>query len=168
MGSIEEAIFKNYKKALDEGNLEQAKIGVKIAKLLKEMVETEGFVDLPSKDLNQTLHFYRFFEPFPYRYYPDDGFVVINNSAIRLTYKENRLFWLFSQNETSGEKINIVTRDQLKTHMWGIKKVSVNALRIAILRLRRKIELNLTRPQLIISIYTRGYIFLGKRIFTNE
>ncbi len=165
MGQIEDTIYKNYKFALSEGNIDQAKKAVALAKELKNKTEIEGFLDYPSDNGVTIPIIGKLFEPFPYRYYEQEGVVVIGNSAIHLTNSENKLFYLFSQNETYADTIRLVTKDIIKNYLWQNAEVSYNSVRIAILRLRTKIEHDFKNPQLIIGIYARGYIFLGKRIY---
>jgi DNA-binding winged helix-turn-helix (wHTH) protein len=165
MGKIEDAILENYKKSLQEGNLNQAKISVNLAKTLKELVENTGFIDFETE--NSTFKspiFGDFFHPFPYRYYPHEGVVVISNTAINLTKTENNLFYFFSQNETCGEMVKVITREQIREFLWAKRKVTRNAIRIIVKRLRIKIEPNPSSPQIILSYNRKGYIFVGKRV----
>ncbi len=168
MGLIEESIFVVYRKALEEGDVDQAQKAVELASFLKQKVELEGFRDhnittkVPSPIAGS------FFTPYPYRFYPEKGVVVIGNFAVTLTGKENKLFTLFSLNESSGKEIKIVTRFEIKNYLWGNMAISSNAIRIAIRRLREKLEITKDRPQILISVYGRGYIFLGKRVKDSE
>jgi DNA-binding response OmpR family regulator len=163
MGIIEDSIFANYKKALEAGDLEQAQKAVNMAKELKTRVEMQGFIDYSKGKLSNNHAIGDFYDPFPYRYYPEDGIVVVNNSAVNLTKSENKLFYLFSKNETKGTEINIVTESVIKNFLWPEKKVTNNAVRIAVHRLRRKLEPDSEDPQILIGIYNKGYLFLGKR-----
>lgn len=168
MGKIEEAILENYKKALQDGNLNQAKVSVHLAKTLRTLIEDEGFTDYDLNGSNSVHVRGDFFQPFPYRYYPSSGVVVIQNSAINLTNSENKLFYLLSQNESHGEKIMIITQKELKNFLWNGRAVTNNALRILIKRLRGKIEHDPANPQIILSYNKKGYIFVGIRINESE
>ncbi|KKQ42077.1 MAG: hypothetical protein US60_C0024G0006 [Microgenomates group bacterium GW2011_GWC1_37_8] len=168
MGIIEDNIFANYRKALEAGSLDQAKKAVDLARTLKEKIEQEGFLDYSYEDQINNYIPRKFFEPFPYRYYPKEGVVVVMNFAINLTAGENKLFNLLSSNESYAEKITIVNMENIKMYLWGNESISKNAVRIAIKRLRLKIEPDIKSPQMLISVYNKGYIFLGKRVFDEE
>ena len=58
--------------------------------------------------------------------------------------------------------------ENIKMYLWGNESISKNAVRIAIKRLRLKIEPDIKSPQMLISVYNKGYIFLGKRVFDEE
>lgn len=164
MGKIEDSILQNYRKSLKKGNVEQANLAVELAKELKIKIERCGFVDYESSKDQDSINLGYFFDPFPYRYDPDNGVIVINKSAINLTKKENRLFSLFSKNETHGTEIKIITKEMIRDSLWDKRVVTLSAIRILIKRLRNKIELNPRSPQVIINFYQKGYLFLGKRI----
>ncbi len=163
MGIIEDSIFAVYRKALEEGNMEQASHAVDLVKLLREKIDIWGFQDHSiDSPLEPTIG--TFFEPFPYRYYEEDSIVVIEKSAIVLTRSENKLFQLFSNNQTEGTDVRIITRKMIREHLWDQDTVSYNALRLAILRLRNKIEPIPEKPRVLLNYYKQGYVFLGKRI----
>ena len=163
MGVIEDSIFANYKKALEEGNFDQARKAVSLIQELKKRIESGEFLDYSIDWSPGPTRRYESFNPFPYRYYPDQGIVVFGNSAIRLTPTENQLFGLFSENESSGNTIKVISKKAIMKCLWENKRVTQNALRIAILRLREKIEPDYKNPKVVIKSYARGYIFLGKR-----
>lgn len=169
MGKIEEAILENYKQALQSGNLTQAKVSVSLAKTLKELIENQGFIDFESEicTFRNIIHG-DFFQPFPYRYSAADGVVVVQNSAVNLTQTENRLFFLLSQNETCGDSVKIVTREEIHSYIWSGRKVTRNAIRILVKRLRNKIEPNPINPQIILTYNKKGYIFVGKKLHEAE
>ena len=167
MGNIEDSIYKNYRKAIEEGRLDQAKKSIEIARYLREKIELESFIDYSLELSTKTFIIENTFEPIPYRYYPDQGIVVIKKSAINLTSGENRLFYLFSANESSFDNTNIISRSELKKYMWG-DNATKQAVRLAVKRLRDKIEPDKNNPQMIISVYNKGYIFIGKRISDTE
>lgn len=162
MGIIEDSIFSIYKKALEEGNMDQATKAVELMQNLREKVEIHGFKDHALGHVSPLIG--TFFEPFPYRYSESESIVVINQSAILLTKKENKLFKLFSNNESQGSNITVVSHIQIHEHMWESETVSHNALRIAINRLRNKIEPIPEKPQILLNYYEKGYIFLGKNV----
>jgi DNA-binding response OmpR family regulator len=163
MGIIEDSIFTIYKKALEEGNMDQAEKAVELMQNLREKVEIHGFQDYSLKD-DMTISVGSFYNPFPYRFYEEESIVVLEKTAIRLTPLECKLFKLFTDNETSGIEVKPVAYKKIKEHLWEGKDVSSTALRLAIIRLRQKIELNPKYPQIIINFYKRGYLFLGKRV----
>lgn len=164
MGKIEDIIYENYKKAISEGDFDQAKRAVELGKVLKTKVETEDFVDYGSLKVPVTSVLGTHFNPFPYKYDSLKGLVELSSSSIVLSEIENKLFGLFSQNETQGKFIKIVTKVQIARHLWGRETYSSSAIRINILRLRRKIEPDFKNPQVLLNIPYRGYIFLGNKI----
>lgn len=168
MGIIEETIFANYKKALSEGNLDQAKKAVELAQILRTKIETEGFIDIDHLLSTDQASISSFFEPFPYRYDPFQAVVVFENSAISLTRLENKLFALLSENETRADNIKIISKEDLKNSLWGARVIGQTALKTLIKRIRQKIEPNPKKASIIINYYAKGYIFLGKRKFDSE
>lgn len=163
MGIIEDSIFSVYKDAIVRGDMEQAQHAVDLVKKLREKIDIEGFIDPPLDQTEKTSISGTFFEPFPYRYYEEDSMVVMGGSAILLTKSENHLFKLLSKNETQGVTIKPITHTMIKRHLWNDKKVSSNALRLAIKRIRHKIEPE-TNPRILINHYSHGFLFLGKKI----
>lgn len=164
MGIIEDSIFAVYRKALESGDMEQASHAVDLVKLLREKIDVWGFQDHNTQEPVDSL-LGTFFEPFPYRYYEEESIVVIEKSAILLTKSENKLFQLFSSNETQGKDVKIVTRKMIREHLWNEEHKSYNAVRLAILRLRIKIEPLPDKPRVLLNYYKHGYLFLGKRLF---
>ena len=119
VGIIEDSIFANYKTALEQGDLDQARKAVKFAQELKTMTESGDFVDYPNSSTPEALPPSNFANPFPYKYYESQGVVVMGNAAINLTPKENKLFALFAKNESSGNVIRVITKEQiLNTHNY--------------------------------------------------
>ncbi|OGM13288.1 hypothetical protein A3H21_04520 [Candidatus Woesebacteria bacterium RIFCSPLOWO2_12_FULL_42_8] len=161
VGIIEDSIFANYKTALEQGDLDQARKAVKFAQELKTMTESGDFVDYPNSSTPEALPPSNFANPFPYKYYESQGVVVMGNAAINLTPKENKLFALFAKNESSGNVIRVITKEQILNCLWATRKVTNNAVRIIVLRLREKIEPDPKQPQIILSSWGKGYIFLG-------
>lgn len=168
MGIIEDSIYKNYKKSLQEGNIDQAKLAVELASALREKIERLGFIDFSVKSDPAPINIGSFFNPFPYRYYPKQAVVVLNQSAINLTKTENKLFSIFSDNESHGVEIKIVSRQTIRQLLWPTKQITACLIRVTVRRLRLKIELDSSKPQMIINFYDKGYIFLGKRIADPE
>ena len=164
MGKIEEIIYENYKNSIEIGDFEQAKRAIELAQVLKSKVEVEGFLDYDSLKVPGSLILGAFFNPLPYRYNPVDGVVELSTTAITLTESENKLFKLFSQNESKGKNIVVITKSEISKHLWGEKVSSSSAIRIAIYRLRKKIELDTKRPRIIIKMHSKGYVFLGNKV----
>lgn len=167
MGKIEDSIFENYKKAISGGNLDQAKKAVELAKVLRTKIEQEQFQDYFSEANEIKTLIGSFFSPFPYKYDPIQGIVVIGKTAVSLTNSENKFFQFLSQNQTFEENIKIISSNVINAYMWGTK-VTINATKVLIRRLRQKIEVDPKKPQILINFYNKGYIFLGKRVFENE
>lgn len=163
MGIIEDSIFAVYRKALEEGNMEQAQHTVDLVKLLRSKIDAEGFIDLETS-VDSTPIFGNFFEPYQYRYHEENNMVVIGQSAILLTKSENNFFKLLTENETQGTDMKPITHEMIRAHLWGEKKVTTNALRLSIKRIRAKIEPNPDKPKMFINFYQKGYLFLGKRV----
>ena len=163
MGKIEEVIFSNYRKAIEDGNLDQAKKAVELAGVLRTKIELEGFIDYDLETSPIKAAAGKFFNPFPYKYFPEKCLVEIGTASIILTQAENNLFYLFSQNETSGPNVIIIPKEKVHKHLWGDKPMVPSALRISIFRLRQKIEADPKHPQILLNYYNRGYVFLGKK-----
>lgn len=164
MGKIEEVIYENYKRAILEQNFDQANKAVELGKILKIKIETDEFLDYDSLKVPTTKIIGKFFNPYPYKYYPIQGTVELASGVITLSSTENKLFSLFSQNETRGKQVKVVTKRQISTHMWGEPEVADNRIRINIFRLRKKIEPDFTNPQILINYPSGGYLFLGNKV----
>ncbi len=164
MGIIEDSIFSVYKDALTRGDMDQAEHAVDLVKRLREKVDIHGFLDPQHEVIVKTTIPGTFFEPFPYRYYEEESIVIIENTALLLTRAENKLFKLFSENETSGLDIKPITHQKIRTHLWENKSVTSNAIRLAVKRLRNKIDPDINSPRLILNLYQKGYVFFGKKI----
>ena len=52
MGKIEEVIYENYKKAIIDGDYDQAKRATELGKILKAKIEAENFVELRHNSVN--------------------------------------------------------------------------------------------------------------------
>jgi len=163
MGKIEETIFANYRHAMENGDFDQARRALELASTLKGKVEIEGFRDYEGLKTPTSLALGQFFNPFPYKYNYKDAIVELESTVIRLTSTENKLFSLFSQNETHGTNVKVVSKEQINYSLWG-GKATGSAVRIAILRLRSKIEMDPKNPQVIINHHSNGYIFLGDKV----
>ena len=124
MGKIEDIIFDNYRNAIVEGNLHQAQKAVELAKILRSKIELEGFSDYPAEAKSPVIPQNSFFEPFIYKYYPENNYVLIDNAGIFLTPSENKLFYLFSANETAGNEFKIISKTMIRAHLWKDKKVT--------------------------------------------
>jgi hypothetical protein len=164
MGIIEDTIFTVYREAVAKGAMDQAEHAVDLVRKLREKIDVHGFDDPINPDLPRIALHGNFFEPFPYRFNYETGIVVFRNTAILLTKTESHLFHLFTQYETQGLTIRLITHEMITKHMWNDKKVTGNALRIAIKRIREKIELDKNNPQVLVNHYDRGYLFLGKQL----
>lgn len=157
-------IFENYKKAIIDGNFDQAKRAAKLGKILKSKIETENFIDYESLKVPITQIIGKHFNPFPYKYHPIQATIELATGLIILTRQENKLFSLFSQNETRGKSIKIITKKAISQHMWGSDYAPPALVRINIFRLRAKIEPDPKNPQILISLPHKGYIFLGNKV----
>lgn len=164
MGKIEDIIFQNYKRALSDGNLDQARKALELATNLKDKVDNHAFIDYDSLKVPTSMVLGQFFNPLPYKYFREKGIVELSTSVIHLTTGENRLFSLFADNQSRGKQICIVTKRQIALHMWGKPQTSSSAIRIAIHRLRCKIEMDPKNPQVLISLSGSGYAFLGNEV----
>jgi len=164
MGIIEDTIFTVYRDAITSGDMNQAEHTIDLVKLLRQKIDVHGFIDPANPELQKVALTGNFFEPFPYRYDEERSIVVFGNSAILLTKQENHFFRLLTLHETGGIDVKPITHDMIKKHMWDERNVSGNALRIAIKRIREKIEVNKEKPQVLINYYNNGYLFLGKRL----
>jgi len=51
----------------------------------------------------------------------------------------------------------------IKKHLWNEEETTSNALRLAIKRIRAKLEQNPEKPKILINFYQKGYLFLGRR-----
>lgn len=164
MGKIEEIIFANYKFAMENGDYDQAGKAMELATLLKTKVEIEGFRDYEGLRAPTSLIIGQFFNPFPYKHNYKDAIVELESTVIKLTQAENKLFFLFSQNETFGTNVRIISKDDIKDYLWRDEEVVPSAVRIAVMRLRKKIEIDHQNPQIILNHHSNGYIFLGKKV----
>ncbi len=164
MGKIEESIVENYKKALREGDVLQAQKSVELARTVRGLIEEDSYKDYEIAPTTASFEIGTVFNPLPYKYDKDNGIVVIRNSAISLTVSENKLLSLLSQNETFEDNIKIIKKEEIKYYMWPDKKVTDNAVRIVIKRLRKKIESNPLNPQVLLNYNKKGYVFVAKLI----
>lgn len=163
MGKIDDSIMENYKKALNDGDLLQASKAVKLAKSLKWLIESENFVDYPSAINSATVIVGSVFKPFPYKYFPESGILVVTKITVNLTATENKLFYFFTQNETHDDNIRIIKTEEIKKYLWPNSTKTNNAVRILIKRLRRKIEPDPYSPQIVLNFNKKGYIFVAQR-----
>lgn len=164
MGKIEESILDNYKKALIQGDVLQAKRAVELAHNLKSLIENESFTDYEVSAQSASIIVGSSFTPIPYKFDPENGIIVIRNMAISLTDSESKLLSLLTQNETYEDNIKIIKKEEIKYYMWPNTKVTDNAVRIIIKRLRGKIEANPLYPQIILNYNKKGYVFVAKMI----
>lgn len=163
MGKLEDTIYENYRQAIAEGDFEQARMATELGKYLREYIDLKHFKDYNTLKVPASQIIGSYFNPFPYSYDPEKGVVKLDTSVITLTETENRLFYLFSKNETKGTDIKVVTKKEIANHLWGTDEYQKSALRLAIFRLRKKIEPDPNNPQILISLPPRGYIFLGNK-----
>lgn len=163
MGKIEDTIFENYKKAISQGNLEQAKRALNLASELKKLIDFEGFIDYLNPNHTAPIPSNRVFTPFYYKYNSINATILTNNRSILLTPLENKLFYLFDRKTTAKNENNIVlTKSEIKISLSG-QYMSNGSIRIAILRLRTKLGDKPKDPNIIVNFYNTGYIFTGKR-----
>ncbi|MCS7091991.1 MAG: helix-turn-helix domain-containing protein [Patescibacteria group bacterium] len=166
MGKIEDTIFENYKKAIEQGNIEQAEKALNLAKTLKDLIENHGFIDYTNANQTYPLPATRNFSSLLYKYDYHQACINTQNKQIILTPLENKLFYLFDQKTTDKYENNkILTKIEIKTALFR-KTFSNSALRIAIHRLRLKLGDIPKNPNIIINFYKTGYIFMGKRLET--
>ena len=64
--------------------------------------------------------------------------------------------------------IRIISSQDVKNHLWYGKKVTNNALKMAIRRIRLRIESDPKKPQMLINLYGKGYLFLGNNLAREE
>lgn len=164
MGKLEDTIYENYRKALEQGDFDQAKKATELGRVIREYVDNNGFKDYSGMKMPASQILGKFFNPLPYTYSPERGTITLDSSVITLTDSENKLFYLFSQNETKGKDIKVITKQQICEHMWDGQPNKPSALRIAIYRLRKKIEPDPDNPQILINLPPKGYIFLGNKL----
>lgn len=163
MGKIEDTIYENYRQAIADGDFEQAKKAAEFGQILQSFIESNNFRDYHTHKVPTSKLMGKFFSPFSYKYDPERGIVELDSSVISLTASENKLFYLFSMNESKGKDIKVVSALQICKYMWG-GNVNQGALRIAIYRLRKKIEPDANNPQVILSFPSKGYVFLGNKV----
>ncbi len=165
MGKIEEVIFENYQEALKLGDLNQARRAAELARIFKAHLEYENFIDYQFAFSDPTSSFNSLTNPTPYQYSPLNGIVTLNNHSVSLTKSENFLFLFFSQHESSLKDTHIITASEISKYLYLEQLTSSSSTRLAIHRLRNKIEFNPSHPKIILSVYQKGYIFWAKRIF---
>lgn len=168
MGIIEDSLFSVYRDALNHGDIDQAEHAVDLMKKLREKVDIFGFKDPQQNSVDVTNTLGSFFIPFPYRYYESEHMIVLEKTAIILTNSENKLFKLLTENETQGMDLKPITNDMIKRHLWNEQIITSNAIRLSIKRIRDKIEPNPENPKVLINLYQKGYLFLGKRIVEED
>lgn len=163
MGKIEETIYENYKRAIVEGDYDQAKLAAELGQILKQKIELSKFVDYETLKVPITKFIGRYFNPFPYRYDVIRGIVELETGIITLTKLENKIFSLFSENETQGKDIRIITPAEIAQAVWSSNQKK-SLIRINIMRLRQKLEPDPNNPQILLSVPRKGYIFLGHKV----
>lgn len=152
----------NYKKALENGNFDQARKATELATKLRELVEFQAFEDTKRLADEARLQVLNIFKPVNYNYDPKSATVRLHNSVVSLTEVENKFFRLLTQNETSFNDIKLIQRHHIKQFVWPNREVTNNAVRILVQRLRKKIEANPAAPELLLNFNRKGYVFLGK------
>jgi DNA-binding response OmpR family regulator len=163
IGNIEEAIMANYKKALENGNYAQAQQATELAGKLRELIELQGFVDTKKMTDEPRLQTMNVFKPAIYSYDPKSATINIYGQLVNLTNIENKLFLLLTKYPSNLENIEIITKEQIRDFIWPGLNVSKGAVRILITRLRKKIEINPSSPEILINFNHKGYLFLGKQ-----
>jgi two-component system KDP operon response regulator KdpE len=79
--------------------------------------------------------------------------VTIDGERVQLTPKEYRLLQVLAQH--AG---NVVTHQHLLKEVWGSPHVhDVHYLRIFVRKLRQKIEVDVTKPQILLTELGIGY-----------
>jgi DNA-binding response OmpR family regulator len=83
--------------------------------------------------------------------------VIAGRSTITLTPTEMQVLRVLMN--SSGQ---VVDRDQLLAEVWNEDENNSNIVDVYIRRLRKKLEVNATRPQHIVAVRGVGYKFIGK------
>jgi DNA-binding response OmpR family regulator len=162
IGDIEEAIMANYKRAIENGDTYQARMAKELARKLKEFIEIYGFKDIKRMPDSPPVSCLRISRPTQYIYDPESATVTISKKLINLTPTENKLFLLLTQNESTIDKLKILTSEYIRKSIWQKKQVGKSAVRILIKRVRKKIEPNPLNPEILVSYNKKGYIFFAK------
>mgnify|MGYP003347437173 CR=1 FL=1 len=98
-------------------------------------------------------------EPTPLRFDAQNGALEIADRTIRLTGVERKLVALLYAR--LGEPL---THSEIREGVWGAGwDGGDEALRVAINRLRKKLEANQRRPKVLISVRGVGYRLVGAR-----
>ncbi len=97
--------------------------------------------------------------PHAIRFDPTAGSLHIDGRSIPLTGTEKRVVALFV--EQLGEAI---THREIRRKIWGEGwSGGDEALRVAINRLRKKLEGNQRKPEILVSVRSVGYRMMGYR-----
>ena len=80
--------------------------------------------------------------------------VFVNNKRITISYTEYNILELFAKNPNK-----LWTTEDIINNIWGEKsKVDFSNVRVYIEKLRRKIEVNPSKPQFLVTEHGRGYV----------
>ncbi len=89
-------------------------------------------------------------------HHPNIHSLVRNGKKIELTILENRILLYFLQNVG-----RVISRDELMQVVWGYSSnVNTRTLDMHIVRLRKKIELNVDKPAYLQTVRGMGYKFV--------
>jgi DNA-binding response OmpR family regulator len=164
MGKIEETIIENYRHALKRNDLEQANRALGLIKNLKTQIENSGFVDYVSDSQVQSASTH--YTPLIFEYDFDPEYMIIYSASkvINLTALESELFAYFEIRRSTHEKLVLISKQELRNIF---SKKSDEAIRVALHRLRKKIEPDHQNPTVIINYQQKGYIFMGNPVNKN-
>jgi two-component system alkaline phosphatase synthesis response regulator PhoP len=89
-------------------------------------------------------------------HHPNIHSLIRNGRKIELTILENRILLYFLQNME-----RVISRDELMQVVWGYSSnVNTRTLDMHIVRLRKKIEINVDKPQYLQTVRGMGYKFV--------
>ena len=84
----------------------------------------------------------------------NDMTLTVNGSSSRLPSLEYKLLLYFMENPD-----RVVSKDELFQKVWQDAVTGDGTLNVHIFRLREKIEKNISKPEVITTVYRTGYIF---------
>ncbi|SCX89560.1 DNA-binding response regulator, OmpR family, contains REC and winged-helix (wHTH) domain [Lachnospiraceae bacterium XPB1003] len=84
----------------------------------------------------------------------NDMTLTVNGSSSRLPSLEYKLLLYFMENPD-----RVVSKDELFQKVWQDAITGDGTLNVHIFRLREKIEKNISKPEVITTVYRTGYIF---------
>lgn len=161
MGKIEDVVFENYIRSLQEGDLDQAKKAVRLIEEVKRVIEKEGFIDYPNENTQSTQQIpSNYFEPFCYEYDTRTMILTTPSGLIPLSKGESDLFMLFHENQSYDDQIKIIGYHDIRL-ATNSKESRTAKVRVRIHRLKKKIEKH-TQTKIFFTYRKAGYVFLAK------